>query len=85
MADQIQAHEQAHLDDVIHQIRLAQKKAQKNISTAKSDIHGLSKQFDTIHMNTTTYSGMMDTAVSVHAQQQMLNERGSMPLIVSQR
>lgn len=75
MADQIQAHEQAHLDDVIHQIRLAQKKAQKNISTAKSDIHGLSKQFDTIHMNTTTYSGMMDTAVSVHAQQQMLNER----------
>lgn len=75
MADKTQAQEQAHLDMVIDKIRQAQKKAQKNISTAKRDVHSLNKQFDTIHMNTTTYSGMMDTAVSVHAQQQMLNER----------
>ncbi len=29
-------------------------------------------------MNTTTYSGMMDTAMSVRAQQQLLDERGKL-------
>lgn len=67
--------EQAHLDHVVEEIKRAEKKAAKNISTAKKDIHHLSKQFDNIHMNTTTYSGMMDTAMSVRTQQQMLDER----------
>ncbi|WP_295729417.1 RNA polymerase recycling motor HelD [uncultured Limosilactobacillus sp.] len=75
MTEEIIKKEQAHLDHVIQEIKLAEKKATKNISTAKKDIHNLSKQFDTIHMNTTTYSGMMDTAMSVRTQQQMLDER----------
>lgn len=75
MADKTQAKEQAHLDMVIEKIQKAKQKSEKNISTAKRDVNSLNKQFNTIHMNTTTYSGMMDTAVSVHAQQQMLNER----------
>lgn len=75
VAEQIIEKEQAHLDHVVEEIKKAEQKAAKNISTAKKDINNLSKQFDTIHMNTTTYSGMMDTAMSVRAQQQMLDER----------
>ena len=75
VAEQIIEKEQAHLDHVVEEIKKAEQKATKNISTAKKDINNLSKQFDTIHMNTTTYSGMMDTAMSVRAQQQMLDER----------
>lgn len=75
MAEPVLQNEQAHLDHVIEEIKKAEKKADKNISTAKKDINNLSKQFDTIHMNTTTYSGMMDTAMSVRTQQQMLDER----------
>lgn len=75
MAEPVLQNEQAHLDHVIEEIKKAEQKAGKNISTAKKDINNLSKQFDTIHMNTTTYSGMMDTAMSVRTQQQMLDER----------
>lgn len=75
MAEPVLQNEQAHLDHVIEEIKKAEQKAGKNISTAKKDINNLSKQFNTIHMNTTTYSGMMDTAMSVRTQQQMLDER----------
>lgn len=75
MAESVLNKEQAHLDHVIEEIKKAEKKADSKISTAKKDIHNLSKDFDTIHMNTTTYSGMMDTAMSVRTQQQMLDER----------
>ncbi|HJA23928.1 MAG TPA: AAA family ATPase [Candidatus Limosilactobacillus intestinavium] len=75
MAESVLKKEQAHLDHVIEEIKKAEKKADSKISTAKKDIHNLSKDFDTIHMNTTTYSGMMDTAMSVRTQQQMLDER----------
>lgn len=75
MAKTVLQQEQAHLDHVIDEIKKAEKKSHQRISTAKHDIRGISKDFDDIHMNTTTYSGMMDTAMSVHTQQQMLNER----------
>lgn len=75
VAEDILKQEQHHLDHVIDEIKKAEKKANKNISTAKRDINSIGKSFDDIHMNTTTYSGMMDTAMSVHTQQQMLNER----------
>lgn len=75
MAESVLRKEQAHLDHVIEEIKKAEKKADSKISTAKKDIHNLSKDFDSIHMNTTTYSGMMDTAMSVRTQQQMLDER----------
>lgn len=75
MTESIQQYEQHHLNHVINEVRKAEKKASGTIETAKRDVKGLSKQFNDIHMNTTTYSGMMDTAMSVRAQQQMLDER----------
>ncbi|WP_251547708.1 RNA polymerase recycling motor HelD [Limosilactobacillus caecicola] len=75
MTESVLKKEQAHLDHVVEEIKKAEKKANQNISTAKKDINALSKDFDTIHMNTTTYSGMMDTAMSVRTQQQLLDER----------
>ena len=75
MTESIQQYEQHHLDHVVKEVRKAEEKASGTIENAKRDVKGLSKQFNDIHMNTTTYSGMMDTAMSVRAQQQMLDER----------
>lgn len=75
MADSVQQHEQEHLNHVISAIDKAQKQDQARMATAKKDSATLYKQFGEIHMNTGTYSGMMDTAMSVRTQQQMLDER----------
>ncbi|MBA2913517.1 RNA polymerase recycling motor HelD [Limosilactobacillus frumenti] len=70
-----QQFEQAHLDHVIDEVKKAETSAEGKIKTAKRDIKGINKQIDDIHLNTTTYSGMMDTAMSFRTQQQMLDER----------
>ena len=67
--------EQAYLDHVLIKVRDAEQVAEKKIGIAKRDIKSIDAQFNDIRMNTSTYSGMMDTAMSVRAQQQMLNER----------
>ena len=67
--------EQKYLDNVIDKVKQAEQKAEEKIKTAQHDIKGINKQIDDIHLNTTTYSGMMDTAMSFRAQQQMLDER----------
>ena len=71
----VQEFEQQHLDHVIDEIKQAKEKAEEKIHTARHDIKAINKQIDDIHLNTTTYSGMMDTAMSFRAQQQMLDER----------
>lgn len=73
--DSVRKYEQEHLDHVVKEIKKAEGKAEQKINTAKHDIKGINKQIDDIHLNTTTYSGMMDTAMSFRAQQQMLDER----------
>lgn len=71
----VQEFEQQHLDHVIDEVKKAKENAKKKIQTARHDIKGINKQIDDIHLNTTTYSGMIDTAMSFRAQQQMLDER----------
>ena len=68
-------YEQEHLDHVIDEIRRAKVATEEKIGHTKTDIGQIKEGFDDIRMNTTTYSGMMDTAMSVRAQQQMLDER----------
>ena len=75
MADKVLSEEQRHLQMVIDKIEQAMAKMEDKASKAKGEAHQLDQGFDNIHINTTTYSGMMDTAVSVRAQQQMLDER----------
>lgn len=68
-------YEQEHLDHVIDEIRRAKVATEEKIGHTKTDIGQIKEGFDDIRMNTTTYSGMMDTSMSVRAQQQMLDER----------
>lgn len=75
MADKVLQEEQRHLKMVMDKIEQAMAKMQGKASKARDEAHRLDHGFDDIHINTTTYSGMMDTAVSVRAQQQMLDER----------
>ncbi|WP_283587703.1 RNA polymerase recycling motor HelD [Limosilactobacillus viscerum] len=73
----VREYEQKHLDHVIDEIKKAKVGAEKRITTAKNDIEDINQQTNDIHLNTTTYSGMMDTAMSFRAQQQMLDERNN--------
>lgn len=71
----IKSYEQHRLDDVIEKIDHAKQLAQQKLGKTKREMSDIQKGFDDIRMNTSTYSGMMDTAMSVRAQQQLLDER----------
>ena len=76
MAESIKQQEQQRMDRVVAQIKKAQKKAQKNIATAKSDTQAIQDDFkNNLRIKTGTYSGMMETALTVRQQQQQLAER----------
>lgn len=75
MADSIREYEQQHLNEVIDKVRTAEEKAQGNASSAHNEVKSINKEFGNIHVNSDSYSGMMDTAMSVRQQQQMLSER----------
>lgn len=75
LADSIREYEQKHLDDVVGKIETAIQKSQDSIAKTKKDVQEINRQYDDIKLNTTSYSGMMDTAMSVRQQQQMLAER----------
>lgn len=75
-ADQIKKQEQARMDMVVDKIKTAEKKDQKNIENAEKDERAIQADFkNNVRIKTSTYSGMMDTALSVRQQQQLLQER----------
>ena len=74
--ESIKQTEQKRMDHVVSQIKQAEKKAQKNIATAKSDTKAIQDDFkNNLRIKTGTYSGMMETALTVRQQQQQLAER----------
>lgn len=76
MADSIKAQEQKHLDMVVAKIKVAQAAAEKRINVAESDEAGIRKNFvNDLRLKTDSYEGIMETALSVRQQQQMLAER----------
>ncbi|RXI77605.1 RNA polymerase recycling motor HelD [Levilactobacillus suantsaii] len=76
MADSIKAQEQQHLDMVVAKIKQAQTAAKKRIGVAESDEAGIRKNFvNDLRLKTDSYEGIMETALSVRQQQQMLAER----------
>ncbi|GEO66770.1 RNA polymerase recycling motor HelD [Levilactobacillus spicheri] len=76
MADSIKAHEQKHLDEVVAKIKVAQAEAKKRIDVAESDEAGIRKNFvNDLRIKTDSYEGLMETALSVRQQQQLLAER----------
>lgn len=76
MADNIKAQEQRHLDSVISKIKVSETDLQKKIKSTKKDVKDIYANFNNdVHLKTSTYSGMMETAMSIRQQQQMLSER----------
>ncbi|MFD1454840.1 RNA polymerase recycling motor HelD [Levilactobacillus lanxiensis] len=76
MPDSIKAHEQEHLDAVVTKIKTAEKEAKERIDVAESDEAGIRKNFvNDLRIKTDSYEGILETALSVRQQQQMLAER----------
>lgn len=75
MAESIKDHEQQHLDAVVDKVKQAEVVAEQDINTAARDRKDIERAFGEVHLNTGSYEGMTDTAMSLRAQQQMLDER----------
>lgn len=76
MVETIKQQEQTHLNAVIDKIKIAQVKSQERIDKAKSDESGIRDNLvNELRLKTDSYEGIMETGLSVHQQQQQLNER----------
>jgi len=76
LPDSIKAHEQKHLDEVVAKIKVAQTESKKRIDSAEDDEAGIRKNFvNDLRIKTDSYEGILETALSVRQQQQMLAER----------
>ncbi len=76
MSDNIKAQEQRHLDEVIDKVKISEKDMKQKIASTKRDVKEINENFSNdVKIKTSTYSGMMDTALSIRQQQQMLSER----------
>ncbi|KRK63886.1 DNA helicase superfamily protein I [Companilactobacillus tucceti DSM 20183] len=69
--------EQAHLDDVVEKIKTSEKKLEEHINVAEEDLKVINNAFDDIHVGMDGDAISMDAALSIHAQQQMLDERNN--------
>ncbi|WP_405076460.1 RNA polymerase recycling motor HelD [Ligilactobacillus acidipiscis] len=72
----IKQKEQRRMDEVVAKIKQAEKKSQANIDSAGKDQRAIMNDFkNNVRIKTGTYSGMMETALTVRQQQTMLQER----------
>lgn len=72
----IKQQEQKRMNQVIVKIKAAQKKDQKDLHQANADKAAIQADFkNNVRIKTTTYSGMMETALTLRQQQQLLQER----------
>ncbi|MBP2058079.1 DNA helicase-2/ATP-dependent DNA helicase PcrA [Lactobacillus colini] len=68
--------EQEHLDKILKLIRQKERALDKSIDSAQSEAQNLNAHFfDDVKLDYDGYSTSMDTALSIHQQQQMLQER----------
>lgn len=68
--------EQEHLDEILGLIKKKEKSLDKSINSAQSEAQNLNAHFfDDVKLDYDGYSTSMDTALSIHQQQQMLQER----------
>ncbi|WP_105956418.1 RNA polymerase recycling motor HelD [Apilactobacillus quenuiae] len=76
MTDSIRKYETKHLKNVLGKIGVAKTEAAQKINRAEKDESAINKNFyNDVRLKTNTYSGMMETSVSIRQQQQMLEER----------
>ena len=69
--------EQAHLNDVVAQIKKSESRLQEHMEVAEEDLKVINNAFDDIHIGMDGDSISMDAALSIHQQQQMLDERNN--------
>ncbi|APX71714.1 AAA family ATPase [Companilactobacillus allii] len=69
--------EQDHLDDVVEKIKISENKLKEHIDIAEDDLKVINGAFDDIHVGMDGDAISMDSALSIHAQQQMLDERNN--------
>ena len=76
MADIIKEQEQKRMDYVVEKIKNEEETAKKKISRASADTKAIQADFkNNVRIKTGTYSGMMETALTVRQQQMQLEER----------
>lgn len=76
MAAETQQEEQVRVDDVVGQIQTKEHQLQAKMKQAETEEADIHKHFEKdVKINTGSYEGMMDTALSIRQQQQMLDER----------
>lgn len=75
MTDSNYTFEQNHLDEVIEKIDIAQKSTQNEIDRTKVDRADIESTWGDVRIKTSTYENILDTALSVRQQQQLLTER----------
>jgi Superfamily I DNA and RNA helicases len=69
--------EQSHLDDVIQKIKKSENHLREHIDIAEEDLKVINGAFDDIHVGMDGDAISMDSALSIHQQQQMLDERNN--------
>ncbi|NRN94479.1 RNA polymerase recycling motor HelD [Lactobacillus helveticus] len=68
--------EQKHLDNIMKQIKEREKSLKKSIKSAEGQARDLNSHFfDDVKLDYDDYSTSMETALSIHQQQQLLSER----------
>ena len=71
-----EALEQEHLDNIMKQIKERKKSLKKSIKSAEGEARNLNSHFfDDVKLDYDGYSTSMETALSIHQQQQLLSER----------
>ena len=76
VVNQTKAQEQQRMNKVVTKIKGTEAQDEKAIKEAEADEASIQADFkNNVRINTSTYSGMMDTALSVRQQQQLLQER----------
>lgn len=75
MTDSNYQYEQSYLDSVLEKIDVAQVSTQAEIDRATSDRADIESSWGDVRIKTSTYENILDTALSVRQQQQLLAER----------
>ncbi|AKP67482.1 RNA polymerase recycling motor HelD [Companilactobacillus ginsenosidimutans] len=69
--------EQDHLDEVIELVKNTENRLQEHIDIAEQDLEVINNAFDDIHVGMDGDAISFDAALSIHQQQQMLDERNN--------
>ncbi|CAK8054341.1 RNA polymerase recycling motor HelD [Eupransor demetentiae] len=85
MDDQILASEQKYLDKTLNAIHESLEDTKAEIIRSNKNIDDAAKGWDDVRLKTSTYSGIVETAMSVRQQQQLIAERESSKSRAEQR